>query len=321
MQGGASWIVRRRWLVAAAVVAVGAFAGGIWYLLRPLPRPYVTAYNQITHDGHDKTLGGTDGSRVYFGQLSPNFIAQVAIAGGEIAQVPVAESEHYRLYLNDVSPDGSSLLITAEKVASHYVLALWNVQILGGSVRRMGEAHNAVFSPDGSSIAYSTEEGEIWTARSDGTEARKLTPAGHKINSLAWSPDGSTIRFGRDWLLWEMSSSGANLHGFLPNWRPSSRKCCGRWTPDGRFYLSLSGQSRIVGNQIWALDERRGPLRRTPAEPFQLTTGPINWSTPIPARDGKSIFSVGRKYRGELYRFDTHNQRFEPFLGGISAEW
>jgi Tol biopolymer transport system component len=77
----------------------------------------------------------------------------------------------------------------------------------------------------------------------------------------------------------------------------------------------------MVGNQIWALDERRGPLRRTPAEPFQLTTGPINWSTPIPGIDGKSIFSVGRKFRGELYRFDTHNQRFDPFLGGISAEF
>jgi Tol biopolymer transport system component/DNA-binding winged helix-turn-helix (wHTH) protein len=314
--------LRKRLLASAAVVVALGLAIAVWYLRLPLPLPRVTSYIQITHDGHKKGLAGTDGSRVYFYQVSPNFIAQVAVTGGEIAQIPVADSEHYLLYLHDVSPDGSNLLLIAEQEAGAF-WALWNVRILGGTVRRMGAAANAAFSPDGNSIAYATQEGEIWIMRSDGTGSHKLVPAGYRVSGLAWSPDGSRIRFGRDSKLWEMLSTGANLHEFLPNWRPSSQKgkCCGRWTPDGRFYLFISRTSRAERSQIWALDERRDRLRRASTEPFQLTTGPLNWGTPIPGKDGKSIFSVGLTERGELYRYDALGKRFGTLLGGISAEY
>jgi len=47
----------RHWRLAAAVaIVVGLLASTIWYLHRPLPPPRVTAYAQITHDGHEKEL-------------------------------------------------------------------------------------------------------------------------------------------------------------------------------------------------------------------------------------------------------------------------
>jgi WD40 repeat protein len=82
----------------------------------------------------------------------------------------------------------------------------------------------------------------------------------------------------------------------------------------------LSGDSNTE-SQIWALDERRGMFRHPPAEPVQLTTGPIIWSSPIPGNDGKTIFADGLTPRGELSRFDPQTKQFQSFLGGISAEF
>ncbi len=60
----------RRWLLPGAAVLVVSLAAAIWYLHHPLSTLKVTGYTQITHDGHQKILAGTDGSRLYFNQLS-----------------------------------------------------------------------------------------------------------------------------------------------------------------------------------------------------------------------------------------------------------
>ena len=168
----------------------------------------------------------------------------------------------------------------------------------------------------------------IYRVRSDGTGANKLTSVTGNVTDIVWSPDGGVIRLTVDDKIWEMSSDGSNLHQLIPGWRPSSARCCGQWTPDGRFFLFLSGESvrdtvEMVpkGGEIWALDERRGMFRRPPAEPIQLTSGPISWGTPIPSKDGSKIFAEGTILRGEASRFDAKSKQLQPFLGGISAQW
>ncbi len=105
---------------------------------------------------------------------------------------------------------------------------------------------------------------------------------------------------------------------------PSSRQCCGRWTPDGQFFLFLRGVpvDEETGSRgtIWALDERQKPIHRGRGEPFQLTTGPIAWGRPVPGKDGKTIFATGKAFRGQLSRFDTRTGEFVPFLGGSSIQ-
>src|ERR1700676_3204603 len=80
------------WALAGGGVLALCLAGAIWYLHRSLSPPRITAYTQITHDGHTKDLRGTDGSRLYFTQYSPNGIAEVGMNGGEIADVFIAVS-------------------------------------------------------------------------------------------------------------------------------------------------------------------------------------------------------------------------------------
>jgi len=305
-----------RLLIGGAILTAG-LAIAIWYLHRPLPPLRISGYTQITHDGLAKVVLGTDGSRVYFNRLSPPSIAEVAVGGGPAIEVPVAVPSPVLL---DVSPDGSSFLVASHAEADDGALPLWNVRVLGGSIRRLGDAVYAAFSPDGSSVAYSTLEGDIYLVRSDGTDVRKLTSPGGHIPRLAWRPDGGAIRFTRDNLLWEMSSNGTNLHQLLPGWHGSGRECCGHWTPDGRFFLFLAIDSFRAGGQIWALDERRGLLRPPPSGPVQLTTGPTLWHQPVLGKDGKTIFTGGDTQRGELSRFDVQTRQFTPFLGGISAD-
>ena len=310
---------KRMWTPALAGGGVLALslAGDVWYLHRPLPPPRITAYTQITRDGHEKRLAGTDGSRIYFTQMQPNSLNQVGVAGGEVAQIPAALPGLF--WLLDVSPDGSNLLVTSRESGSDEN-SLWIVRVLGGSSRRLGHSENATFSPDGNTIAYSTGYGEIWLVQSDGTGNHKLASTGGDAEYLRWSPDGKVIRFNRDEVLWEISANGSSLHEVLPGWQYRGRECCGNWTPDGKFYVFLTTLTGFRWDKIWALDERRGLFRHPSAEPIQLTTGPIDWGDPIPGKGMNTIFSSGITARGELSRFDPKTKQLQPFLGGISAQ-
>ena len=153
-----------------------------------------------------------------------------------------------------------------------------------------------------------------------------MADVGGLPDALSWSPDGSKIRFSRDNRLWEMSSGGSGLHPLLPGWRTSSSQCCGRWTPDGRFFVfeirgdPFNNYSHRPASQLWVLDERRGLFRRSANEPIQLTSGPTRWNDPIPSKDGTRIFAHGVVERGELDRYDAQSGRPQPWLGGISAD-
>ena len=321
---------RRRfwsWVLAGSPVLLVCLAAAIWYLHRPLSPLRVKEYTQLTHDGHKKYLVGTDGSRLYLTQtnendlyfrgVSPESISQIALSGGESAQIPIAVPNSH---LADISADGSNLLVFSMSENERQANPLWNVRTLGGQVRRLGEAVDASFSPDGNSVAYSTPEGDIWLERNDGTGTHKLASPGGSVFGITWSPDGGIIRFNKDDAIWEMSSSGSNPHPSFPGRERSFSDCCGRWTTDGKlFVFTAQAKGQFDRGEIWVLDERR-EMFRPPAGPAQLAGGPTIWGRPIPGKDGRTIFAEGQTPRGELSRYDSKTKQFQPFLGGISAQ-
>lgn len=307
----------RHWLPSAAALASCLAAIG-WYLLhRPLPPPHISEYRQLTHDGRQKWPVGTDGSRVYFTDLTARHISQVSVSGGEIASVPVALSDISNL--ESVSPDGSILIVDTEEKGILFDRPRWNVSVLRGSLRRLPDGAGATFSPDGQKVVYAGIDGGIWLVRRDGAGVHELATVDGAVGGFAWSPDGATIRFGKENRLWEISSDGSNLHPLLAGRLPPGGQCCGRWTADGKLFLFRSGDLGSGDTGIWVLDERRGLFRQPQAEPVQLTAGPVRWSNIVPGKDASKIYAVGSTLRGQLSRYDPQTKHFLPFLGGISA--
>jgi TolB protein len=109
-----------------------------------------------------------------------------------------------------------------------------------------GDDHDAVWSPDGSKIAFwrtssgSTDYGDIYVMNSDGSNQTRLAQG---VNP-SWSPDGSQIAFvserdGEGGRLWVINSDGSGEECLIPSdlgvvavpgWTPS-------WSPDGKQLL------------------------------------------------------------------------------------
>jgi serine/threonine protein kinase/Tol biopolymer transport system component len=311
---------------AALVIMLGAAVLAYFWMQPPRP-PTVANYVQLTHDGQQKSLIGTDGSRLYLalgevraGSFASHGVEAMSVSGGDPKKISILPSVN--MVPVDLSPDGSELLVVDGQGAPPKG-PLWTVPILGGSPRKLADlvAETAAWSPDGKMIAY-TNLTDLFVAKADGTESRKVVSVRGDILNLTWSPDGGQLRFDStetagtvgQRLAWEVSVNGSGLHRILPGWHDPPDECCGKWTPGGKYFVFQSG------GQIWALPKSGGFLRSEP-KPIQLTFSPLFLSSPLPSEDGKKIFMIGQAYRGELMRYDAKSSQFAPFLGGISAEY
>jgi Tol biopolymer transport system component len=310
---------RKRWAIVAGVCA--AMVVALVYLqARSAPPPQVSGYVPITHDGNPKALVGTDGARLFLleSAAAGTVFGQVSTSGGEVAKVAVPTTT---MFLLSVSHDGANLLAADLVGMTASRGPLWSIPVLGGAARRLGESAGqaASWSPDGQMMAYGDGH-DLFTAKSDGSDPRKLFSAPDRPVNPTWSPDGSVIRFtvggekGKVSSIWQISANGTDPHPLLPGWLTPQDQCCGQWMPDGRYFVF---QAR---DHIWALQERSGLFGKTNRMPVQLTSGPLAFSTPVPSRDGKRLFVVGNMQRGELNRFNPKSSEFVPFLSGVSAD-
>jgi len=310
----------KTWAAAIGGVALFVVAVLAYLQFRPIPQPKVSGYVQVTHDGNLKHLVGTDGSRIYLNEFTSGGwrVAQVSSSGGEVAPVPVPAPT---MFLLAVSPDGATLLLADEVGQTAFHGPLWAVPMLGGSPRRLGEAAGqaATWSPDGQMIVYADGH-DLWLAKSDGSEPRKLVSTPDQTLDPAWSPDGGVIRLRVGGVmtprgsLWQVSVDGKDLHPLLPAWHVPPAECCGRWSPDGKYFVFQSQ------DKIWGRTEKANLFGKADGQPVQLTSGPMSFSEPLPSKDGKKLFVLGALARGELTRYDQKPAQFIPFLSGISAD-
>ena len=306
------------WAIIAVLVLVAV--GVFWS--RPPQSPRITGYTQITRDGRAKGFGGlvAGGERLYMEEIELDrfVIGEVSVSGGETAILPTSLRDPH---IDDISASGSSLLVgTSEGTAGHG--SVWALPLPAGSPRRLGDlvVDSATWSPLGSDLVFSKGQ-EIFIANSDGGNPRKLATLSGPVDDLRFSPDGHKLRFSIHDLktdsrsLWELNRDGTGLHPLLLGWNESPQECCGNWSSDGRYYFFQS--YRAGRNNIWVLPERRHWLTRH-ADPVQLTNGPLDFTLPVPSRDGKRIFSLGVQPRAELVRYDA-KKRLVPYFGGISG--
>jgi Tol biopolymer transport system component/DNA-binding winged helix-turn-helix (wHTH) protein len=315
-------------LAAAAVVGILLAVTAFW-LTRSTPIRAV-GYTQITHDARLKEGIVTDGQRLYFYELQEgHFVAAQASASG--GDTVVINTPFRNVGIGDIAPDGSALLLANLK-NTEVTPALWSLPLPAGAPRRLGDVSPtaATFSPDGSQIAFAKGP-DIYFAKSDGTDARKIATASGRatgnslspgiVTSIRFSPDGQRLRFTvndsgtASQFLWEMKRDGSGMHQLLTGWNQATSLCCGNWTPDGKYYIFQN--SGLGKNNIWVLPEKQHWFSPEP-KPVQLTNGPLQFSFPVAAKEGNKIFMVGSQQRAELLHFDPKSG-WVPYLGGASA--
>jgi len=311
---------KRRSLVYGIVPLLLILAVVVVVRLIPSQPPRVLGFTQITHDGLPKFAMVSDGERLYFWGLQGDQmgVSQVSVAGGDTSTLPTPFTN---VVMGGITPDGSALVVRSFQGTGSGV-ETWSVPLPGGPPRRLGDLliDSIAWSPDGNKVVFSKGP-EIYIAKSDLSEPRKLATARDQVFSLRFSPDGRMLRFDvgdpntSSSAIWEMANNGSNLRPSFPGWSKIPRECCGNWTPDGRHFVFQS--FRDGRNSLWALAEKSSWLRGTP-KPVQLTNGPLDFQWPLVSKDGKRIFAIGSQPRCEVVRYDGKSG-FAPYLDGRSV--
>jgi Tol biopolymer transport system component/DNA-binding winged helix-turn-helix (wHTH) protein len=300
----------------------------LWTTLRRAPgMPKVVRFTKLTNDGRSK-VGPlwSDGVRFYFNEWLPNghtILAQVPVTGGEVIPLSVPLKEPL---IQDLSRDGTELLLTEDEGAPQGVL-VWVQSVAGGSPHRVGTIHTsfgpdgtwldfAAFAPDPDHILYSLDH-DIYSIRRDGSGEQKIFAAGHLTRHIRYSPGSHVLRFSQLNPIVDTSIMNASI-----DWtgvRKLVDGCCGEWTPDGRYFIF--SKQFFLRSDLWALAEEKPIIgRRQNSEPIQLTAGPLNFSFPLPAKTTNEVFAIGTAYRAEIARYDNKTGEFLPYLAGVSAE-
>ena len=313
------------WKIAALIVFT-SLTITVWLIARPLPAPRALRTTALTDSSRVDIYGGlhTDGVRLFFLLRRGHRwdLSQMPASGGEVQSLSVP-FPNARIF--SVSPDGSQFALGPFDSRAP-ALPVWLMSSVGGTPRRLGEvlANDAVFTRDGSRITYSTPEG-LFEIGLDGSNSRKLYNLPGLKWSLAWSPDGTRLRF--HWFrpseasprIWEVHSDGTNLHQILPNWTEADGLCCGRWSADGRYFFFIAGAQKYPSS-VWALRERHG-IFHTQEPPIRLSTDPLSASVVQPSPDGKRIYLLGNETRTEYVRADSRTHEVHGLLAGQGAAW
>jgi Tol biopolymer transport system component len=281
---------------------------------------------QLTHDGLQKSLIGTDGSRLFLTVVDSGVedVAAVPISGGEATRIPMPEAGMFPV---DLSSDGSSFLVV-QGSGFPATGPLWSLPILGSFPRRLGDAggHVGAWSADGKQLAYGKGT-DVFLAKADGSDSRKIATMKNFVSDVIIAPDGKSLQVETEEIsqsgssvvagersIWNVPTNGAKTHPLIPGWQNAADECCGKWSVDGKYFIFQSQ------GQVWAVHNATGFLRRK-AEPVQLTSSPMQLQSPLPSRDGKKLFVVGMTFRGELTKVDVKTGKPSDYLGGISVDW
>ena len=315
---------RMIFVLVLAAMAVGLV---VW---RSRGVPMVEAVTQLTDDGEPKyPFLVTDGSRVYFNELSPSIrVAQVAVGGGLVGSISTTLRVPMIL---GVAQNGSKLLIKSVTDPLSTAAPLWQLPLPAGSPRPLGniQAEDGSYTRDGRVLF--AQKGDLFIVEDDGSSPRKLVSGmPGPVRDPSMSPDGSRIAFTVDSTptaqtasgvtlpaIFEANADGSGVHVLIPG-KADEWVGRGAWTPDSKYLVFTKGHNRKF--DVWAI-----PLEKQwfsgSRQPIQLTNGPLAYGAGKVTPDGKQILVLGVKERGEVVHYDEATKQFVPlpsFLG-VSA--
>jgi len=208
-----------------------------------------------------------------------------------------------------LSPDGTQVVFTrswTDKVEDRMRSALWVVRRDGSRARQLTEGAGALWSPDGTRIAF-VGEGEpkgpqVFVMWVDTRETTQLTHVTEAPSNLAWSPDGKRLAFAMQ----VPEKDGFEIS--LPK-RPKGAK----WAEDATVITRLNYRRDRQGyrpsgyRHLFVLDATEG------GTPRQVTSGDFDHGEPDWTADGTQLVFAGlreadadwRVRESEVYAVDV----------------
>jgi dipeptidyl aminopeptidase/acylaminoacyl peptidase len=178
-----------------------------------------------------------------------------------------------------LSPDAGTLYYVSDLTGT---IQLWSVAVAGSVPRRLSYEADRVgaysLSPDGTKIAYGTDEGgderwAVWVINADGTDARRLSTAPDRIHHVVgWTPDGrgvlafANLRDERFFDLHELPLEGGTSKLRFPH---DGTGFGATALPDGRVVVATN-RARGDQNHLWLVEHDGSAKRLTPDTPIAM---------------------------------------------------
>jgi serine/threonine protein kinase len=318
-----------RWMKwAAALIAVGLFAGLAFWWRQALHRPsaqrlvFASAAQKVTDLPGEEVypnLSPDGASFVFAGSQSGNWDIYSQQVGARSALNLTASSDNYDTQ-PVFSPDGSRIAFRSSRNGGGVFL----MRIDGSDVAQVTDSgFNPTWSPDGRELALNDDNIFNYEARNTYPSASKLwavdvnTKKRRVITTrdavqADWSPHGQRLAFwgeqkGGHRDIWTVAADGKSepvsvTDDAFIDWNPI-------WSPNGEYLYFLSNRGGEMNLWRVAIDENTGQLRSGP-EPATLSASNCQYVSF--ARNGKSLI-YGQSTRNE----NVSQVDFDPVRGQI----
>jgi Tol biopolymer transport system component len=323
----APWSSRRRWLLAGAAGAV-VIAGGAYALTAGRPWAGATTeqrrFDQLTAQPGVEwfpSLSPDGRWLVYSGEESGNRDIYLQSIGGQTAinltkDSPAADDQPA------FSHDGQLIAFRSSRDGG----GIFVMGRTGESVRRLtSRGYRPTWSPDGSEIAFATEDvdmnpgnsqgtSEIWIVGTRRTSEPRRLPIGDAVLP-AWSPNGHRIAFMRRLGLpsvGDIVTTDPNGTGEVFATRDQFRDWSPVWSRDGRYLYFSSDRGGSMNLWRVPIDERTG---RTSGPPEPVTTPATYLAHPTTSAGGRDV-----AYTSALVTINVQQLELDPVTGTVRGE-
>ncbi len=263
----------------------------------------------------------TDGKTVYFQELAKG---KFRLMGSVMNQAGHPLTGPLNIGLENPDPgvlsrDGSAMLLRNVEGSKDGDQPLYLQPLPTGTPKRLGEimAYDSAWTPDNKHIVFGKLR-SVYEATTNGAITRKLFDVPGRAYHFRWSPNGE-MRF----TVYDSKSSTYQIWRTRSLEMPpvpvpfgSNQQCCGEWSPDGR---SFTFQRKVDGLwQVFVHSEDPNWLSQS-VRVVQLTSGPIQFRSPLPTPDGERLLVLSYLPKSEVVQFSRTTGHWVPLMEGIPA--